>query len=143
MTNVKSIAAVCLSLAVFVPSAALSWRAWNRHEVLPVSNGVYEVVSEVGYGTGATDYWCGIGDYAQRQLRAGATQRIYIWKAVGPSVNRPGRKAVQFSLSAPSGANTSPGYSVSVKRVGDNMTVSMAQNYCQDQRVDNLRFQNG
>lgn len=141
MAHAKTVTALSLSIILLAPTMALSWRAWNRHEVLPVSNGVYEVVNEVG--SSATDYWCGIGDFAQRQLRAGATTRIYIWKAIGPSVNRQGRKAVQFSLTAPPGADTSTGYSVSVKRAGDNMNVSSAQNFCYDRRVDSHRILGG
>lgn len=125
--HIQALAVVSL---VVVPSAAFPWRAWNRSEVLPVSDGVWEVVNKVG--SGATDYWCGIGDYAVRQLRIPVTQRIYIWQAEGPSVNVSGKKSVQFALSAPEGADTSVGYSVSVKRAGDNMTASMAQKYCYD-----------
>ena len=130
MKMLRSVKVLALAGLVVAPTVALPWRAWNRHEVLPVSDGVWEVVSEIG--SGATDYWCGAGDYAIRQLRTSATQRIYIWQAIGPSVNRPGKKSVQFALSAPAGADTSVGYSVTVKRAGDNMTASMAQKYCYD-----------
>ncbi len=126
------------TLAMILPSAALAFRAFNRMEVLPVSNGVYEVVSEVG--AGPTNYWCGAGDYAQRVLGAGSTDRVYIWQGIGPSVNRPGKKSVQFSLTPPPGADTSTGYSVNVDRPGDNMNVSMAQNYCYDRRADAVQF---
>jgi hypothetical protein len=100
----------------------------NRYEIRPLQDGVFEVVSLTR--SGASDYWCGAGDYARNQLRAPVTQRIYIWKAIGPSVGRSGRKAVQFSFTAPEGANTTPGYSLSVKAVGDNMTVDAAYQYC-------------
>lgn len=112
----------------FAPAMAGAWWAINRHEVFVVSDGVFEVLNEVG--SGAVDYWCGAGDYARRQLRAAATQRIYIWKAIGPSATHPGKKSVQFSFSAPEGASTSPGYSLSVKAVGDNLTTAAAYQYC-------------
>ena len=100
----------------------------NRHEVFPVSDTVWEVVSEVG--SSAADYWCGAGDFAQRVLGTPAAQRIYIWKAIGPSVTRPGRKAVQFSLTPPPGADTSTGYSLTVRRAGDNLARHAAVQYC-------------
>ncbi|KIC13803.1 hypothetical protein [Leisingera sp. ANG-Vp] len=115
---------------LLLPAAASAWRALNRHEVLPVSQGVWEVVSRVG--SGPQDYWCGIGDFAVRQLRAPVNQRIYVWKGVGPSVNRPGRKAVQFAFGAPPGADTSSRLSLNIREPGDNLMVSSAQKYCYD-----------
>ncbi|WP_291738040.1 hypothetical protein, partial [Leisingera sp. F5] len=103
----------------------------NRHEVLPVSEGVWEVVARVG--TGAQDYWCGIGDFAIRQLRAPVNQRIYVWRGVGPSVNRPGRKSVQFAFGLPPGvSDRSSSLSLNVREAGDNLHVTAAQTYCYD-----------
>lgn len=113
---------------VLSPTWAAAWWAYNRHEVFPVSNSVWEVVSEVG--SSPADYWCGAGDYAQRVLGVGSTERIFIWRAIGPSVNRPNRKAVQFSLSPPPGADTSTQLSLSVKRAGDNLARHAAVQYC-------------
>jgi len=105
-----------------------------RNDVTEVEKGIYEVVS---YGTSApVSYWCGIGDYAIRTLRTKATQRIYLWKAYGPSVSRPGKKGAQFSLTPPEGVDTTPGYSVTVKTVGDNMSAGSAQGYCYDNFID-------
>lgn len=133
----KALAAGLLAGLICLPVSAQAWRAWNRHEVLPVSEGVWEVVNRVG--SGAQDYWCGIGDFAIRQLRSQATQRIYIWQGIGPSVHRPGRKSVQFSLSPPPGSDTSPRLSLSVKTRGDNLNAATARNYCYD-RIDDWRF---
>jgi hypothetical protein len=108
--------------------AGAAWRAANRLEVLPVSDGVFEVIGQTGSSAG--DYWCGAGDYARSKLRTGATQRVYLWRALGFSQSGKGRKAVQFSLAPPSDALTSPGYSLSVKAVGDNMTAAAAAQYC-------------
>lgn len=118
------------------PLQAQTWWAWNRHEVLPVAPGVWEVVSEVG--SGAQDYWCAIGDFSIRQLRSKATQRIYVWREIGPSVHRAGRKAVHFALSPPDGADTSHHYSLSVKFPGRNINAATARNYCFDRREDFL-----
>ncbi|MEP4037251.1 hypothetical protein [Pseudophaeobacter sp.] len=131
------LAAGLLCSLICMPLSAEAWRAWNRHEVLPVSKGVWEVVNRVG--SGAQDYWCGIGDFAIRQLRTQATQRIYVWQEIGPAVNRPGRRSVQFSLSPPPGSDTTPRLSLSVKVRGDNLNAATARNYCYD-RVDDFRF---
>ncbi|MEP2717595.1 hypothetical protein [Pseudophaeobacter sp.] len=126
-----------LTLFISFPVGAQAWWAWNRHEVFQVSSDVWEVVNEVG--SGAQDYWCGIGDFALRQLRTQATQRIYIWQGIGPSVNRPGRKSVQFSLTPPPGVDTTPRLSLSVKAVGDNLNAATARNYCYD-RIEELLY---
>lgn len=110
------------------PGMALAFWAWNQHEVLPVSEGVFEVIGEVR--SGPSDYWCGAGDYAMRVLRVPVVQRIYTWRGIGPSVNRPGRKAMQFAFAAPEGADTSPSVSLSLTRTGDNMTAALARQYC-------------
>ncbi|WP_424986493.1 hypothetical protein [Microbulbifer sp. S227A] len=122
---IRAAAVACLAI---VPTWGSAWWAFNRLEVFPVSETVWEVVA--GVGTSAADYWCGAGDFAQRVLGVSATSRIYIWKPVGPSVNRPGKKAVQFSMSPPPGADTSTGYSLTVKRAGDNLARHAAVQYC-------------
>jgi hypothetical protein len=123
------IAKVCLLVSlVLTPGWASAWRAINRHEVFPVSKTVFEVIGRPG--SGAADYWCGAADFVRRTIRNTATQRIYIWRAIGPSQTQSGKKAVQFSLSPPINADTSPGYSLSVKAVGDNLTSAAAYQYC-------------
>ncbi|KIC07798.1 hypothetical protein RA19_21975 [Leisingera sp. ANG-M1] len=138
MPRKKRLLSGMLALAVALPVPASAWRAINRHEVLPVSEGVWEVVARVG--TGAQDYWCGIGDFAIRQLRAPVNQRIYVWRGVGPSVNRPGKKAVQFAFGAPPGADTSSRISLNVREPGDNLRVTSAQTYCYDRLPGRDRF---
>ncbi len=116
-----------------IPTWALSWYAWNRFEVYPVSDTVFEVIERPGSAGGAAQYWCGAGDYAQRVLKTRTNQKIYIWKAIGKSVTKPGAKrAVQFSTVAPDNPSPSPGYSLSVKAVGDSLTTAEAQRYCYD-----------
>lgn len=100
-----------------------------RTTVTPLKGGIYEVSSS---GTSApVAYWCGIGDYAIRTLRTKATQRIYIARAY-----QKGIRTVQFSLTPPEGADTSSSYSVTVKRVGANMSAGSAQGYCYDNFMD-------
>lgn len=125
-----------LALALAIPASAQAWWAFNRHEVLPVSEGAYEVVGRVG--TSAQDYWCAIGHFARAALGADATQRVYIVEGIGPSVNRSGRKSVKFSLTPPQGVDLTPGLSLSTKRVGDNLNAATAQNYCYDRVEDRI-----
>ncbi|MCV2891063.1 RraA family protein [Ruegeria aquimaris] len=129
MTRRKTVLAL-LGAGLLAPGMALAFQAFNRFEVYPVSKGVIEVVNR--NGSAPKDFWCGAGDYAIRVLRTSATQRIYLVRPVGPAVTVQGRKGVHYALQPPPGVNTTPGYSVSVKVVGDNMTASMAQNYCYD-----------
>lgn len=125
----KAIKRMPLILALaLVPGGVAAWRAYNWHDVLAISKTVFEVIGEPG--SAAADYWCGAGDYVRHALRMSATRRVYIWKAIGPSVAQPGRKAVQFSLSPPENTSPSPGISLSVKAVGDNLTAAAAFQYC-------------
>lgn len=121
-------ATFCLAL-LCLPVAAQAWRAMNGTEVNPVSKGVFEVIPHGR--SGAQQFWCGAGDYARSALGVGPTQRIYIWRAIGPSETRPGAKSVQFALSPrPGTEDYQPGYSLSVKNEGDNLDAAMAQRYC-------------
>ncbi|MFT7597004.1 MAG: hypothetical protein ACI8R4_004347 [Paracoccaceae bacterium] len=120
---------ICLTaLLALTPGWANAWRGINRHEVYPVSDTVFEVLNDVG--SGAVDYWCGAGDFARQVMGTPAAQRIYIWRGIGPSATRQGRRSVQFSLTPPPDADTTPGLSLSVKKVGDNMTSALAYQYC-------------
>lgn len=122
--------AVLAVLMVLIPVVASALHGFNRLKVYAVSKSEFEVVGEVG--SGAANYWCGAGDHVRNYLRMPVVTRIYIWKAIGPSLSTRGRKAVQFSLSPPENVSTSPGYSLSVKAVGDNMTAAAAYQFCID-----------
>ncbi|MFK7752811.1 MAG: hypothetical protein AB8B51_09690 [Sedimentitalea sp.] len=113
---------------VLMPNWAGAWRAINQHEVFDVAPGVFEVVSRVG--AGPSDYWCGAGDYVRRSIGAASNQRIYLYKAIGPSVARPGKKAVQFALSPPPGGAIEPGLTLSVTATGDRLSAAFAHQYC-------------
>ncbi len=126
--------AQALALLGALPTTASAWRAINQHDVYQISPGVYEVVSEPG--SGAVDFWCGIGDFGRMQLNLGATQKIYVWRGLGPSVTRPERAAVQFALNPPSGSAVAQGYGLSVKQAGDSLSASFARQYCSGSRFD-------
>lgn len=123
-------------IAAMAPGLAVAqWRAINRSEVFPISSDRFEVVNRSNSRT--QEYWCAAGDYAIRQLRTSATQRIYVVSPIGPSQFRPGKRGVQFSLTPPPEGPAPQSYSLSVKTVGENITASFARNYC----LDNLMIE--
>lgn len=129
-----AIAALLVGL-ISAPTLSRAWIAWNGNDVFQIEPGVFEVIGRAGR-TGAQHYWCAAGDYARRVLRTPAAQRLYIHKAIGPSVARPGARAVQFALQPPPEGPAEQSYSLSVKAVGDNMTRSMAFGYCRKLPLD-------
>lgn len=101
-----------------------------RTQVTPLKDGTYQV-RPVGGSSAPVTYWCGIGDYAVRTLGVSNSQRIYISKPYEKGV-----RTVEFSLTPPPGADTDPGYSLTVNRVGENLSAASAQNYCFDNFID-------
>jgi hypothetical protein len=134
----RSVKAACLVAALGLPSLAqavgfgVGLGLVNQTEVTPLENGVIQV--KAAGSSAPVAYWCGVGDYAMRTLRTKATQRIYISRAY-----ERGARTVLFTLTPPEGADTNPGYSITVKRVGENMTAASAQGYCYENLLD-FRF---
>lgn len=117
-----------VSVLTLLPNPALAYWAINRHEVFPVSQGVFEVIRRPG--SSAADLWCAAGDFARQVIATGATQRIYIWRASGPSDIKQGYSGVQFSLQPPEGVSTEPRLSLNVRVPGDNLSSASARQYC-------------
>jgi hypothetical protein len=105
------------------------FRPGYRATVTQLDNGNYQVVTHGS--SAAIAYWCGIGDFAIRTLGVPTSQRIYVAKAYDKQT-----RAVQFSFTAPEGGNTSKSYSITVSRVGENMSASGAQSHCFDNIMD-------
>lgn len=120
-------------LAVLTPAWAGAWRAENRLEVNPISEAVFEVIGRPG--SGGPDYWCAAGDYAFRVLGAASNARVYLVRGRAGAVTSNRRSAVHFSLTPPSNPEGENGLSLSVTRVGENLSIASAQNYCNDFRV--------
>ena len=97
--------------------------------VTQLDNGNYQVATHGS--SAAIAYWCGIGDFAIRTLGLPTTQRIYVAKTYDKQT-----RTVQFSFTAPEGADTSKSYSITVSRVGENMSASGAQSRCYDNFMD-------
>lgn len=127
-TVLKPFLSALLGVILVAPDMAHAWRAMNRHEVLPVSEVSFEVISRVGAAPRA--YWCGAGDYARRVLGVATKTPIYLTRAFGASETRPGRKAVRFSLTKPPGGPVPDALTLSTKRVGDHLSVGFAVNFC-------------
>ncbi len=127
--------AFVVSTMIFAPQLAhalgfgVNVRPQYRTEITPLDGGIYEVKA-IG-SSAPVNYWCGIGDFAIRTLGVPGPTRIYIYRAYEPGV-----RTVQFSMTPPPGADTTPGYSITVKRVGENMSATSAQSYCFDNFMD-------
>ena len=128
MAAMWKLASVGLVLSVLALPAQ-AYRALNWLQVNPVREGVFEVVGQPG--SGPAQYWCAAGDFARQVLGVAANQRIYIARGRGPSETTNRRSAVQFSLTPPPGADTTPGLSLSVTRPGENLRAAAARFYCE------------
>jgi hypothetical protein len=125
------------ALAVLLPTAGLAWQADNRLEVTPLpERAAFEVIGRPG--SAGPDYWCAAGDYALRVMGAPGNARIYIVRGRGTPETSERLSSVQFSLNQPAGDTQPNPPFLSMKRVGDNLSVSFARNYCVDKK--NLEF---
>lgn len=125
------------AIGALLPASAFAWKAENRLDVNPLpSGGAFEVIGRPG--SAGSEYWCAAADYALRELGASSTARIYLTRARGAPETSNRREAVQFSLSATEGGAKSNPPFLSMRRVGDNLSVSFAHNYCLD--FKNLEF---
>ena len=123
------------------PAMAQEQLAFNdRPEVNPLpGTGNFEVIQKGA--ASASRAWCDAGNYAQRYLRAGATQRIFLLSKEGPAKTKKRSLGVGFTI-APSAQlkaqETRPGdggnYSVSIRRVGFSLTVGHAKGLCNSGR---------
>ena len=117
------------------PANQIEEAAYFRLEVNPLpGQGNYEVIAEPGYG--AHHIFCWAGNYAAGQLRQKATTRVYVMNPLGPAQTRPGKKGVGFTVNPSQellDAANGPGagnYSVSVKKVGYNLSMGHTRNFC-------------
>jgi hypothetical protein len=124
---------LCILAAVLsLPSAAHAFRADNYHEVNPLTDGAFEVISRPG--SGAQDFWCAAGDFARSQMGVAANRRIYIAQGRAPAVTKPGYTGVQFTLTPPEAAldrNSRP-ITLDIDNVGDSLRAAFASQYCYD-----------
>lgn len=113
------------------PSAAQSYQAINRLQVNPLSGTDFEVIE--ARGEGARGMWCAAADYVKARYGQGTTGRIYVRDARGPSLTRPGRKGVVFTLDPNSLTQpASQSLSVTVRTVGVGLPTNHALQFCRD-----------
>lgn len=122
--------ALIAGLSVMVADFADAFTSRHGTRVNPVNANVFEVIPRSG-GSGAM-FWCGAGDYAQRELGASWQARVYIARGRAQSETTGRRSAVQFTLDPAAVGVTpiQPSLSINSLKVGDNMTVRMAFEFC-------------
>lgn len=125
-------ALVSVSVIGAVPALAQGFSAKKNMQVNTMNPAVFEVVS-----TGAAkgyEYWCAVGDYAQRGRGLPWKANIYVARGLGQSETTGKTSAVQFTFDpAVVGTVVSASYrSTSDLQVGDNMSVQQAVNQCQN-----------
>lgn len=128
MKPIAPVLAFALSLGL--PASAQAYGFADRLPSAQVNSAVFEVVSRGAQS--AREYWCSAGAHARLQLGARNADRVYLARGRGPSATNPRRKSVQFTLS-PAAAGiepASPGLSLTVRRVGDNLSVGQAAAFC-------------
>ncbi len=124
-----------VALTSLVVSAAAAWAyiPW-RVNMLP-GNGNFEVIE--GMGAGNQRFWCEAAKFAAGPMRVRGNTRMYILTPNGPAKTQKNSYGVGFTV-APSqevlDAASRPGeggnYSVSITRVGYNLSVSHARGFC-------------
>jgi hypothetical protein len=91
----KSIA-ILAAFSAALPLTAQEFRAINSLYVNRVDKNVIEVIGRPGVNK--EDYWCGIGDYVRRVVRAPWKTEIYVVSGIGRGVTTGARDAVRFTL---------------------------------------------
>jgi hypothetical protein len=131
MKQIVGSSLIAALLVTMMPVAADAFRGMRGARVNPVDQNVFEVVPR-GSQTSGRDFWCGAGEYAYRELRAAWSDRIFIVQGRSQSVTTERRSAVQFTMN-PEAAGIvpiQPALSLNAMKVGDNMSVTSAFNYC-------------
>lgn len=129
LKSLKNVCGMALGLSL-IAGAASAFTASNYMRVNPVSADVFEVLPRGAART--NDYWCAAAEYLLYNGITSATQRIYVVRAMGPGQTANRRSAVQFSITPPPGIDTTPGLTMSVQRVGENLSASLARSQCGD-----------
>ncbi|CUJ91856.1 hypothetical protein PH7735_01417 [Shimia thalassica] len=111
-------------------TAQFGYVPW-RVNALP-GNGNFEVVE--GPGAGNQRYWCEAAKFARDRLRVRGNTRMYIINPEGRSQTQANSYGVGFTVD-PSpevleAANSAGGYSVSITKIGYNLSVSHSQSFC-------------
>lgn len=128
---IRNIVFTALCTFAIAGCEATGWYAENDLAVVAMPDGAFQVTGKPH--SSPADYWCAAGDYAIRVLGVMSTQRIYVVKGLAKS-STTGRKVVNFSLTEPETRVVKRSLLLSVDRVGENLGVSFASNYCWDRK---------
>ncbi|NIZ63117.1 hypothetical protein DL239_19310 [Sedimentitalea sp. CY04] len=88
---------IIAACSVALPLTAQEFRAINSLYVNRVDKNVIEVIGRPG--AHKEDYWCGVGDYVRRVVRAPWKTKIYVVSGIGRGVTTGARDAVRFTMS--------------------------------------------
>ncbi|EBA16648.1 hypothetical protein RSK20926_02549 [Roseobacter sp. SK209-2-6] len=130
MKNTSLPILVAALAALSMPQTADAFTSRGGAKVNPVGSGLFEVVPKAG-GIGR-DYWCAAADYAQRELKAPWSAKLYVARGLGPSETTRRKSAAQFTLDAQQAAAGSAGgfHNINSLKPGESMKVSQAFSYC-------------
>ncbi|KIN73169.1 hypothetical protein [Sulfitobacter guttiformis] len=128
-------AIVATAFASTLPAYANThvFRSVNDLDVVPISATSFAVIE--ARGEGPQGMWCAAAEYAERRL--GATSRVYISEARGPSRVEPGRNSVVFTID-PSTLSQGPFQSITIgtSQVGLGLPVAHARQFCRKEDFD-------
>lgn len=120
-----------------VPEAMPSYRAFTGNEVHPVPGqpGTFEVLSSPGK-SGPEYLRCAAGLYTTRALGLLPNRRIYLVSPMGPSLTRPGRGAITFTVLPDAAlldaaAALPDDYLLAMTQPGDNFSAASATHICE------------
>lgn len=130
MTRAVPSLLIAAMLVTTIPSIADAFSGKRNTRVNPVNSAVFEVYGRGGMS--GENFWCGAADYAHRALGAQWSATLYIarGRAPGETVNK--KSTVQFTLDPGAAGITPerPSLSLNSLKVGDNMSVQAAYQYC-------------
>ena len=123
-----------MALAERGPAFRPVFVARNDLLVYPMPDGTFEVQARAG--TAGPQYFCAAGDYAWRRLNVPVASRVVVVRPDGPSTTNPGGRGMVFKV-VPQGAATSEdqGWTVSMRRAGENHSVAMSRALCRNGSV--------
>jgi len=119
---------ILIAAALAAASPASAFTTSNQMRVEAVGPVTFSVRARGG-NLGASDFWCGAGEYAWRRLNASSSARIY--RLSEPP--RRGGQPIVFSLD-PTGRASSTGLGV-VGRDDGSLSVAAARNQCEVSRL--------
>lgn len=133
----RQTATIALTAAVVLATAPQPAQAFRPHFPLPVvqvpDSRQFEVVQ--AHNAGPREVWCAAAEHTRDVLRLPTSTRLYIAKGRAPSPLAGGRTAIRFSPDpvAPVAPPQDSPLTVSLRDVGQSLSVGHALSYCQDQ----------